>query len=91
MSVFDEEDFAYEEWLAVEVEPEIRLDVCLTEKMGTSRSFMQNIIEEGRVQVNGEKKKANYRIREEDKVEINFPQPRELNVVPQAIALDIIL
>lgn len=90
MSVMNEEDFAYEEWLTVDAEPEIRLDVCLTEKMGTSRSFMQNLIEEGRVLVNGDRKKANYRIREEDKVEVNFPKPRELNVVPQQIALDII-
>lgn len=90
MKVIDEEDFVYDEWLAVEAEPDIRLDVCLTEKMGTSRSFIQSLIEEGRVLVNGEKKKANYRIKAEDRVEINFPEPRELNVVPQEIDLDVI-
>ncbi|ADY55035.1 ribosomal large subunit pseudouridine synthase D [Syntrophobotulus glycolicus DSM 8271] len=90
MSIFEEEDFAYEQWLAVEGKPEVRLDVCLTEKTGTSRSFIRNMIEEGRVLVNGETKKANYRIRAEDKIGINLPKPRELKVVPQQIPLEII-
>jgi 23S rRNA pseudouridine1911/1915/1917 synthase len=88
MSVIDEEDFAYEEWITVETEPGTRLDICLTEKLGASRSLMQNLIEDGRVLVNDDK--ANYRIREEDRIVVSIPKPRELDVVPQDIDLDII-
>lgn len=48
------------------------------------------MIQEGRILVNGELKKANYKVQEQDLVEISMPEPRELDVTPEALELDII-
>lgn len=80
----------YEEWLKAEVPVGLRLDVALTETTAKSRSFIQNLIQEERVLVNGQVRKANYRVQEDDLVEINYPQPRELDVQPENLDLDIV-
>lgn len=80
----------YEEWLTIKVPSGLRLDVALADKTAKSRSFIQNLIQEERVLVNGRLRKANYKVQEEDIIEINYPQPRELDVLPEEIELDII-
>lgn len=82
--------FEYEEWQTVPVLPGIRLDLALADRTSASRSYIQSLILEERVHVNSQVRKANYKIQEEDIVEINFPQPRELNVKPEAINIDIV-
>lgn len=88
-SLFNDE-FAYNEWINIDVRSAVRLDVGLAEKTQKSRNFIQNLIREGRVKVNGEPQKANYKVQPEDKVEINFPEPKELDVRPEPIDLDIV-
>lgn len=68
----------------------IRLDVGLTEALGRTRTFVQSLIEEGRVSVNHEQRKANYKVREEDEVRVDVPEPREMTVEPEPIPLDIV-
>lgn len=80
----------YEEWIEVQVRPEQRLDVALVEATGKSRSYIQGLIDEQRVLVNGAPKKANYRVQDQDRLEINYPQPRNLEVEPEALDLDIV-
>lgn len=77
-------------WHEVDVASELRLDVALTEKTARSRSFIQNLLQDGRVRVNGLTKKANYKIQQEDIVEINIPKPRELDVLPENIDIEIV-
>lgn len=84
------EETEYEEWLTIEVQSGQRLDVALTERTQKSRSFIQNLIEENRVLVNGEVRKANYKVQETDRVELNFPQPRELDILPEDIDIEIV-
>jgi 23S rRNA pseudouridine1911/1915/1917 synthase len=85
------DEMEYEEWLTIGRAPaEMRLDTALAAKTGQSRSFIQNLIREERVLVNGQAKKANYKIQAADMLEINFPQPRELDVQPQNIDLEIV-
>lgn len=86
----EKDELDYEEWSVVDVPAAIRLDVALTEKTGKSRSFIQNLIQEERVLVNGQVKKANYKIQAGDTVEINIPEPRELDVQAENLPLDII-
>lgn len=84
------EEIDCDEWLPVDVPIGLRLDVALAEKTKKSRSFIQNLIGDNRVLVNGQVRKANYKIQEEDEVEISFPQPRELDVLPENIDLEIV-
>jgi len=80
----------YEEWhIAPDLPDDVRLDVALAEKTGKSRSFIQNLIQDERVLVNGQIKKANYKVQKDDIVELNFPQPRELGIQPENLALEI--
>lgn len=80
----------YKEWIAVNVYTGERLDVALTEKTGKSRNYIQNLIGEERVLVNGQVKKANYKVQKTDIIEINYPLPRELDVQPEKLDLEIV-
>ena len=85
-----QEEFVYEEWQTITVSPGRRLDVALAEKTEKSRSYIQTLIQEERVLVNGQVKKANYKVQEGDQVEINFPEPQALDVLPENIPLEIV-
>lgn len=80
----------YEEWLKVDVPSGSRLDVALVNKTEKSRSFIQTMIAEERVLVNGQPKKSNYKVQEEDIIEINYPEPKELNVEAENLDLEIV-
>lgn len=70
---------------------DVRLDVYLSDKLeGKSRSFVQNLIGEGCVFVNKSIKKSNYKLRQDDRIEINLPEPVLLDVKPENIPLDIV-
>ncbi|KUO66718.1 MAG: RNA pseudouridine synthase [Gracilibacter sp. BRH_c7a] len=84
------QDDNYEEWLKIEVPSDLRLDVALVNTTEKSRSFIQTLIAEERVLVNGQPKKANYKVQEDDIVEINYPEPKELNVEAENLDLEIV-
>jgi 23S rRNA pseudouridine1911/1915/1917 synthase len=67
-----------------------RLDVYLTvEAQGLSRSYIQRLLEDGMVTVNGKETRAGYRIKTGDAVVLSVPGPEGLNLAPEAIPLDI--
>lgn len=69
----------------------LRLDVFLSRYFeDKSRSYLQNLIEEGNVKVNEKLKKSNYKLKYGEKVEILIPEPIGLNVEPEDIPLDIV-
>lgn len=69
----------------------LRLDVFLSNQLeDKSRSYIQNLIEEGNVKINGALKKSNYKLRINDEVEITIPEPIGLNIEPENIPLDIV-
>lgn len=68
----------------------IRLDVGVTEVLGKTRSFVQGLIADERVKVNGQVRKANYKVRTGDHIEVEIPAPRALTVEPENIPLDIL-
>jgi len=68
-----------------------RLDVWLTSVLGEfSRSYIEKLIEEGNATVNGKAVKSSYRLKAEDRVEVNIPEPKMLEVKAEQIELDII-
>lgn len=68
-----------------------RLDVFLSKTINEkSRANIQKLIKEKNVFVNQEIKKCKYKLKYGDLIEINIPNPIELDVKPQDIKLDIL-
>ena len=69
----------------------VRIDKLLSEKYSDkSRSFLQGLIEEGSIKVNNKTIKSNYKIRENDEIEVTIPEAKELQVEAENIPLDIL-
>ncbi|HBW37436.1 RluA family pseudouridine synthase [Desulfosporosinus sp. BICA1-9] len=86
--VFDSNHFTEIETYSL---PEgIRLDVGMTDALGKSRSFVQGIIAQECVRVNGLPKKANYKVRLGDLIEVTIPTLRESTAEPENIPLEIL-
>lgn len=68
-----------------------RIDRLLSEQIpGLSRSFLQKLIKEGQVQVNGRPVKANYRTADQDVIRVDIPEAAEPEIEPENIPLDIL-
>ncbi len=68
-----------------------RLDSWLSGKLEEfSRSYVQKLIEEGRITVNGSCRKANNRLKSGDRIIVDVPPPEKLDIKAEEIALDII-
>ena len=68
-----------------------RIDRYLVHQLkDVSRSKIQDLIEEGQVLVNQKTIKANYKLREQDNLEVIISETEELEVKPQKINLDIL-
>ncbi|AZR73013.1 RNA pseudouridine synthase [Anoxybacter fermentans] len=69
----------------------MRLDKYLAEVNDDfSRSYIKQLIDEGRVKVNGRVEKASYKVKAGDEIVFEVPEATELEVKPEAIPLDII-
>lgn len=68
----------------------IRLDVGVTEVLGTSRSFVHELIGQKGIKVNGVLKKANYRVHQDDLIEVEIPVPRESKAEPEDIPIEVL-
>ena len=68
-----------------------RIDKFLSGELSElSRSYIQKLLKEGMVTLNGRPLKANYRLREEDEIEIRIPPAMEPDILPEDIPLDIL-
>lgn len=68
-----------------------RVDKFLAEKIEKiSRSKIQKLIEKGRILVNGEKIKSNYKIKKQDKIIVNIPEDEKIDLKGENLPLDII-
>lgn len=70
----------------------VRLDVYLTQIVeGLSRSYIQKLIKDGRVMVNGQTKDVKkHQLKPGDVVELKLPPPERLSAEPENIPLDIV-
>ncbi len=69
----------------------VRIDRYLSERCGgISRSYLQKLLREEFVQVNGHPVKANYKARAGDEVFFRLPEIKEADVLPEDIPLDIL-
>lgn len=74
-----------------EEQEEERIDKCIAALIDSlSRSFIQKMIKEGKVCVNGQIVKANYRVKTDDDVSFSLPKAQEPDIEPEDILLDIL-
>lgn len=70
---------------------QMRLDKYLAEQFPEqTRSYLQKLIKDGEVLVNGKSVKTGYQLSKGDEVSVNIPEPKELDVEPQKMDLDIV-
>jgi 23S rRNA pseudouridine1911/1915/1917 synthase len=68
-----------------------RLDAWLAAKLEKfSRSYVEKLIEDCSVQVNGKREKAGYKLRSGDSVTVCIPDPVQLEVKAEEIKLDVL-
>ncbi|MCF6461283.1 RluA family pseudouridine synthase [Clostridium sp. Cult3] len=68
-----------------------RLDYYLSKTIpGISRTYVQKMIKEGLVLVNGKQVKPRYLVKKGDLIKANFREPEKLELIPEDIPIDII-
>ena len=68
-----------------------RIDSVISENNpDLSRSTVQRLIEENHITVNGNRTKPSYKTNLNDEIEINFPEPKEIDIKPQDIPLEVL-
>jgi 23S rRNA pseudouridine1911/1915/1917 synthase len=69
----------------------LRLDQSLRRELPEhSRAFLQKLIENGDVRLNGKPAKPSHAVRAGDRIEIEIPPPRPLEARPEEIPLDVL-
>ena len=78
-------------WFVEKERDNTRIDKFLNEQMAViSRSYIQKLIKDDLVTVDLRPVKANYKVKEGDRVEVTLPEPVSLDIEPENIPLDII-
>lgn len=68
-----------------------RIDVYLTNELDEcSRSFVQKLIQQNKITVNNKFIKSNYTLRLNDIIDVEIPDPKAVQILPENIPLDII-
>lgn len=68
-----------------------RLDAFIAEEIESlSRNTVQNLLAEGKILVDGQKRKASYRLREGETISIDIPEPQQIALIPRDIPLNIL-
>lgn len=80
------------EYIAEESDEGKRLDRFLAEvtEDDISRSFLKRLIEDNSVLINGQPKKASYKLHASDAVLLELPDVEEIEILPEDIPLDIL-
>jgi len=79
------------ELIVIKEDENQRLDVYLTKKLGLSRVRIQNLIKANEVTLNDKIViKPHLRIKSEDRIEVNLPEPEDFNLTPENIPLEVL-
>src|SRR5699024_4787305 len=77
--------------IIIENETGTRLDKLISQhRPNTSRTQIQQWIKDGNIQVNAKNVKQNYKVRENDHITIEEPEPEALNIVAEDLQLEMI-
>ncbi|OUQ85767.1 pseudouridine synthase [Brevibacillus brevis] len=87
----DTQLFERYDWTVDPTDASERIDKFITlQNEDWSRSQVQAWVKEGRVTVNGEPIKNNYKLQAEDEVTLRVPPPKEMAIQPEEMSLDIV-
>lgn len=82
------------EYLSITVdnqENNLRIDKLLSDRIPEqSRSYLQKLIKDGNITVNGSIVKPNYKVHANDLINLSLPEPEEPDILPENIPLDIL-
>ena len=79
------------EYQVKEEQKNIRIDKLISNlEKDISRTTIQRMIDEGNILVNGKVVRTSYKVISGDSVTINEEKPKEINILPQEMPLDII-
>ncbi len=79
------------EFLVEQPNNNIRIDKFLSEQMPDhTRSFLQKLIKEGDVLVNGQPVKSNYKVSTDDRISVEIPEMKDPEIQAEDIPLDIL-
>ena len=68
-----------------------RIDRFLSRDLESlSRSYLQKLLKNGDISVNGKPVKANYKVSEGDEIQVRVPEPESPDILPENIPLDIL-
>ncbi|NTV90253.1 MAG: RluA family pseudouridine synthase, partial [Clostridiales bacterium] len=85
------EDEGNELILVVTEDVGTRLDAWVSSKVtGFSRTYIQKLVEDGSITVNGKSMKTNYKVKQDDNIVLNVPLAVLPDIIPENIPLDII-
>lgn len=74
-----------------EIEVGSRLDKCVSDLIEeVSRTAVQNLIQNQKILVNGRAEKVSYKIKGDETIEVDVPDPVEVEILPQDIPFDIL-
>lgn len=86
----DEENTEELKWSVEPDDAKVRVDKYLSEQLNdVSRSQIQLWIEDGHVEINGNKVKTNYKLSAGDAITVRIPEASVVEIVPEDIPLDI--
>ncbi len=69
----------------------VRIDRYLSEAVpDCTRSYLQKLVKEGAVTVNGKAVKASYAVEAGDRIELEVPEQKEPDILPEDIPLDVL-
>ncbi len=68
----------------------VRIDVFTAETAGVTRSRAAGLLADGNVILNGSIPSKNTKLKSGDRIEITLPDPKEYDIIPENIPLDII-
>lgn len=69
----------------------VRIDKWLSDNIDDlSRSSIQSLLKENNILINSQAVKKNYKLQTNDVIDINIPVPKELDIIPQDIPIDIV-
>ncbi|WP_010243185.1 RluA family pseudouridine synthase [Acetivibrio cellulolyticus] len=80
-----------EEIKLVSEESGVRIDAWISSRLKEySRSYIQKLLNDGHVLVNGSLVKSNYKIKSSDEITVQIPEPEVLDIVPENIEIPVL-
>lgn len=74
-----------------QIDEKKRIDVFLSEKIPEhSRSYIQKLVKDGFVLVNGQEVKPNFKVKSGCIIDVSIPPPQKISLEPEPVDLDII-